>query len=233
VERLTGFAGVTLLAVSAWTAAAQQPTAYLADPIVSNDYLRVAKLTLPAQGTFTVAESPDARILIATNGAQLDDVTDAAHPQPILAPARLLEARHSYRLANDSQSPFSGLLLDLLKDPGKISCTHENDCAWSIRSAMDPLPLILSEHVTVFRIALPWTPEARSLIVPEVELIAGGQQHAIGDPIWMLTPTQLTDISGAAPVASSGPAALFLAHPGFFVEIAFYDKPFCFCKRAR
>jgi hypothetical protein len=237
--RLAGVIFLASLAFSACVSIAQERPTFLGHLIIANDYVRVAKITMLPGSTFRVPQGTDAHILIATSAPTLRDATDfaadASHAEPNTARALMLEANRAHVLSNDPKSRFEGLLLDLQKDPGKISCTETKDCPWSIRSALDPWPIILAEHVTVFRIALPWTPEPRSLIVPESDVTTASERHASGDPLWLLAPTGLTSAdtspSSAAPmnalVTGSFPA------PDYFIEVAFYDKPFCFCKRVR
>jgi hypothetical protein len=229
---------IALAALTGSISTAQDRATFLGDPILTNDYVRVAKISVLPDGTFQVPESSDAHILIATSAPTLTDISeasvDAKKAKSITARAILLEANRSYTLANGRKVQFEGLLLDLQKDPGKISCTQGNDCPWSIRP-MDPVPAILSEHVTVFSIPLPWTPEARSLIIPESDMTAAGQHHGAGDPFWMLSPMELT--AAATPPSSAASLNALVTgsfpKPDYFIEVAFYDKSFCFCKRTR
>jgi hypothetical protein len=100
---------------------------------------------------------------------------------------------------------------------------------------MDPLPVVLSEHVTVFVIFTRWKPEPRSLIVPEENVEIAGKTHAVGEPIWMEAAEEISE-AGRTEAEAKQPNVAQLVPFGraeSFVEVAFYDRPFCFCKRVR
>jgi hypothetical protein len=100
---------------------------------------------------------------------------------------------------------------------------------------MDPWPLMLSERVTIFAISAPWKPEPRSLIVPSEAVEIAGKTRLAGELVWMEAPEELTEVgrkeTSAKPTNAERIAA-FGDSPSF-VEVAFYDRPFCFCKPVR
>jgi hypothetical protein len=53
----------------------------------------------------------------------------------------------------------------------------------------------------------------------------GGKKYAAWDPVWMPSPLEITSL------ASQSTGAFMGGVP--FLEVAFYDKPFCFCTRVR
>ena len=201
-------------------------------PKVTNDYVRVWKFLLQPGESFTLPDNTDTEILISATPSNMTE-TDVTQAKKIVLSSQVIGPHVGHTFLNGSHEPMEWFLLDLQEDPGKITCTHADDCPWSIRSGADPTPLILSEHVTVFRLALPWKPEPNSLVIPESDLMDTSVRHAVAEPFWITAPTLLTQ--AGAPTPQPSPAkdrlAEFVAQRDYFLEVAFYDKPFCFCKR--
>lgn len=225
---------IAILVLTATTALiAQADRAHLGDPTIANGYVRVWKLNLPPRSSILVPDSGHIHILIGkvpiawgTTSTTLTDSSDIAHYRTLdlRPPGVWLLESVQHQISNPNEVAFTGLLLDLQTDPGRLSCTEPKRCYWSIRPG-DPVPLILSEHVTIFNIDAPWTTEPRSLIVPTSDVFIDGKKQPAWDPVWMPSPLEITG-------SPDNPARGF-AGGSPFLEVSFYDRPFCFCKRVR
>jgi hypothetical protein len=223
-----------LVAVATTTLIAQAAPAHLGDPAIANEYVRVWKLALPPASSILVPDSGRVHILIGQvpvlvegTAATLTDSSDANHFRTLdfhQSDVWLLDADRQHEISNPNEAALPLLLLELRIDPGRISCSESKNCAWSIRW-QDPVPVLLSEHVTIFHIYAPWKPEPRSLIVPGSDVFIDGKKQPAWDPLWMPSPLEIT----GSPASSPG---VFLGGSPF-LEVAFFDQPFCGCKRVR
>lgn len=201
--------------------------------LIANQYVRVSKVAIPSHGSLPLPENGHFRILISEQ-AEAVSVRRSDNNQP-LAPAEnlwTLDGGRSYQIFDRIEAPVSLLSLETDTNPGRVFCAGGNACPWSIRGG-DPVPIFLSEHLTVFRIPLPWSPEAHSIIVPNVEISMAGTDGRAWDAVWMETGVEVK----AAHQPERGRLAGFglgSAEPmPYLLEITFYEHPFCFCKRVR
>src|SRR5262249_18170141 len=143
-----------------------------------------------------------------------------------------LDGIQSYQIFNRDESQVSVLLLEITPSPGRVVCSGGNACPWSIRD-VDPWPVFLSDHLTIFKIPLPWTPEADSVIVPTVDVAVSGAHRDAWDAVWMETGDEVKPLRQRERWRFP---RFDLALPDpipYLLEVTFYDRPFCFCKRVR
>jgi len=203
------------------------------ESLIANRYVRVSTLVLSSHSSFLLPVNGRFHILISERPeAVLVMKSDNNLPMTPSENLWTLEGIRSYQILSHSEAQISLLLLELNATPGRVVCSDGNSCPWSIRN-LDPVPIFLSDHVTVFKIPLPWTPEAHSVIIPNVEVSVSGTQRDAWHAVWMETRDEVKSMrkQGQRPVPRFD---LGLAEPlPYLLEIAFYDRPFCFCKRAR
>ena len=203
-------------------------------PLIANEYVLASRIVLSPGGKITLPENGHVHLLISDQGSTLSvNESDRSYAVEFrTGNLRMFEEGRRYQITNAGKDPFSGLWVELKLAPGRVICSETKSCPWSIRPR-DPLPIFLSEHVTVFRIDVPWKPERHSLVVPDTEVEIEGKRQARGDPMWMTSPSEIT--SDAKPAVKENVLDLnnLSVKSSSFVEIAFYEKPFCFCKRVR
>jgi hypothetical protein len=139
--------------------------------LITNQYVRVSRVELAAHDSFSLPKNGHFHILISGSTPSVS-VARSDNREPVAASQNLwtLDEAHSYQISNCGEVQLSVTLLDVLTSPGRIICSNGNACPWSIRS-LDPVPVFLSDHLTIFRIPLPWRPEAHSVIVPSVSML--------------------------------------------------------------
>jgi len=203
------------------------------ESLIANQHVRVSTVALPSNTSFLLPSNGRFHILIAERQEAVY-VTKSDDKLPLTHSANLwtLDGVQVYQILNRSDSQISLLLLEIEVNPGRVVCSEGSSCPWSIRSR-DPVPIFLSDHVTVFKIPLPWTPEAQSVIVPNVEVSVGGTHRDAWQAVWMENRDEIKSVRSQAP----RPIPRFDLGPTeplpYLLEIAFYDHPFCFCKRVR
>lgn len=204
--------------------------------LIANPYVRVSTISLPPAGTVSMPDNGHVHLLIADHPplATVADPTAAQSAEFRSATVQLFEAGHDYRLRNDEKDSFSALWVELNINPGRVNCSDGKSCPWSIRGE-DPHPIVLSEHVTVFKIAVPWKPEPHSLIIPMADVLIDGHRANKREPLWMDSPVEITGMDNGKNQSPSLAVLLAGSLPEIpsFIEMAFYDKPFCYCKRVR
>jgi hypothetical protein len=172
--------------------------------------------------------------ILMSEQAQAISVTRLDDNQSVAPLANLwtLTEVHSYEILNHSETQVSVLLLEINASPGRVVCSGGNACPWSIRE-VDPAPVFLSDHLTIFKIPLPWAPEAHSVIVPTVDVAVNGAHRDAWNAVWMETGDEVKPLRQKErwPVPRFDGA--FPVPVPYLLEIAFYDRPFCYCKRVR
>lgn len=198
---------------------------------MTNEYVRVSRLTLPGHHSFTLAANRHLRILISD---QARSVSIMLPGKPVASSANLwtLVEDNPYRIYNHDDAQVSLIMLEMTASPGRIVCSNGDACPWSIRS-LDPVPVFLSDHLTIFKIPLPWKPEPHSIMVPSVDVLLQDVHYEAWHAVWLETPQEVRPVH-PQPKWSSSISGLAVAEPlPYLLEIAFYDRPFCFCKRVR
>ena len=201
--------------------------------LITNQYVRVSRVELAAHDSFSLPKNGHFHILISGSTRSVS-VARSDNREPVAASQNLwtLDEARSYQISNCGEVQLSVTLLDVLTSPGRIICSNGNACPWSIRS-LDPVPVFLSDHLTIFRIPLPWRPEARSVIVPSVEVSVSDVHHDAWDALWMDTLEEVKPARPKEPWRFSIPEGAVHEPWPYMLEIAFYERPFCFCKRVR
>ncbi len=203
------------------------------ESLIANQYVRVSAVALPSHSNFFLRSNGRFHILIAerpeaVSVTKSDEKLQLAHSENLWT----LDGVQSYQILNRSEAQISFLLLEIDVSPGRVVCSETSSCPWSIRS-LDPVPIILSDHVTAFKIPLPWTPEAHSVIVPNVDFSVSGTHRDAWHAVWM----ENRDEVKSTRRQEQRPIPRFDLGPTeplpYLLEIAFYNRPFCFCKRVR
>src|SRR5215813_12029851 len=153
--------------------------------LIANQYVRVSKVELPSHDSLSLRANGHLHVLIAEQPEAVS-VMQSDSKQAVTPSENLwtLDGIQSYQIFNRDESQVSVLLLEITPSPGRVVCSGGNACPWSIRD-VDPWPVFLSDHLTIFKIPLPWTPEADSVIVPTVDVAVSGAHRDAWDAVWM------------------------------------------------
>ena len=96
------------------------------DTVIANEYVRIARMVLPPGGTISVPDSGHDHLLLAIHAGVLTEVTDSAQAPRLKFPegsgVRMFAPGRAHVFSNNERTAFSGLWLELQKDPGHITC---------------------------------------------------------------------------------------------------------------
>jgi len=223
MTRALSFAAFLMVFAPALSQAQRQSHPILEATSIENEYLQVSRIALPAATSVSFKNTGHVYLLIVLRPPLLTDASDDGPPRVLShTGVWMLEQGHSHQLVNNNDVQFSDLLVELRKNPGLVSCSNGKNCFWSIRDWRDPQPNLLSEHVTVFMISVPWKPEPQSRIAPTRKVLVAGKPRDAGEPIWMSSSSDVTDPEPANPensIANALGRAKIESPPTFFESL--------------
>src|SRR5262249_16020501 len=88
-------------------------------------------------------------------------------------------------------------------------------------------------NLTIFKIPLPWTPEAGSVIVPTVDVAVNSAHRDAWDAVWMETGDQVKPLRQRERRQFPRFDSALPEPMPYLLEVRFYDRPVFFCERVR